>query len=95
MTRKEQMQLLVDEFKLSGLSRNGFSRAKNINYGTFKYWHNKLDSKPAPEKSNFVKVVAIAKSTPQKLEIEYPNGVKLRLDYSGDIAAIGQLINLG
>ena len=95
MTRIEQMQLLVDEFKLSGMSRNGFSSAKNINYGTFRYWQNKLDIKPVPKKSSFVKVVTKVEKTAQKLEIEYPNGVRLRLDYLGDIAAIGQLITLG
>ena len=79
MTKETQMGRHYNDFLNSGLSRKHYCEKHSINLSTFKYWHGKLESKP---KSSFVSVEIPSKiqavTFKALLEIEYPNGVKIK-----------------
>jgi hypothetical protein len=93
MTKATKMLKHYDNFLDSGLTRKNYCEKHNINVHTFKYWQCKLDSKA---KSSFLTVEIPKKTEPissiLQLEIQYPNGVKIK---SGlDFEIIRQLISL-
>jgi len=89
MRKKEEMRKMVERFGSSGQTRTSFCRAEGINLYTFIYWQEKFkDELKSPsfvvlEKPN-------AKYVLEGLELEFPNGVKLR--NCRDLELIRQLI---
>ena len=93
MTKETEMRKHYDNFLVSGLTRKVYCEKHNINVHTFEYWQCKLATKT---KSSFLTVEIPEKSEAMasilQLEIQYPNGVKIK---SGlDFEIIRQLINL-
>jgi pyridoxine 5'-phosphate synthase PdxJ len=92
MSKQESMQNIIERFVSSGESRRSFCLKEGINYHTLKYWQHKLRTSQERE-SSFVR---IEKPTETNcllgLELEFPNGVKIRNVNS--LALIGQLISL-
>jgi len=93
MTKATEMQKHYDKFLESGLSRKLYCEKYNINVYTFKYWQNKFSNKG---KSSFLTVKvpkkAIDMGSGLQLEIQYPNGVKIKAGL--DFEIIRQLISL-
>ena len=89
MTQKEQMYLLVKEWKQSTLTKANFASIKSLSYHQFNYWlkkYNKENDQPdsTAEVSFFSvaqdpvkeKAEPLRKSTDQKhLRIDLPNGI--------------------
>ena len=93
MTKAMEMQKHYDNFLDSGLTRKNYCEKHNINVHTFKYWQCKLAAKT---KSSFLTVEIPEKSEAMasilQLEIQYPNGVKIKSTL--DFEIIRQLIGL-
>ena len=93
MDKEQQMRAMISEFRESGLSQRLFCEQRGINLHTFVYWVGKL--KQADSVSGFISVVQSSVSKPNLgFEIEYPNGVKLRISTSQSLQMIRQLIEL-
>lgn len=86
------MRAMVSEFRESGLSQRIFCEQRGINLHTFVYWVGKL--KQADSVSGFIAVESSVSKPNVGFEIEYPNGVKLRIATSESLQMIRQLIEL-
>ena len=107
--RAEEMEFFIALWKESGLSKYSFCKQENIDRTSFNYWLVKhghklnppfLKKMPKVKKGSFV---AIDISTPNEirsskvfseLELEYPNGVKLRLPKNFNKEELRTLISL-
>jgi len=74
---KMDWQEVLNEFSGSGITAMQFCKERSINKATFYYWKKKLSANKEHPKG----FLEIDVSAPIKagIEIEYPNGVKLRV----------------
>jgi hypothetical protein len=91
MTNQEKMQQLADEFKLFTGSKREFCDAAGLTLHTFNYWLKKFRLQNAPEA--FIRVQTQPNSS-TGLELEYPNGVKIRLPSAENLTMLRGLITL-
>jgi hypothetical protein len=93
MSKEREMRKYYADYLKSGQSKNEFSRDKGINVHTFRYWERKIIGTKEPVATNFVEILKEPISgTKSVIELEYPNGVKLRIGH--DYEAIRSLISL-
>jgi hypothetical protein len=95
MDKREEMIRLVEEFNMSGLTQKDFSASKGMGFHQFNYWYRKLKRENVnSEASGFIRVDTGRTESPTgQFELEYPNGVKLRVP-KGDFKLLYQLIAL-
>ncbi|QDH80442.1 IS66 family insertion sequence element accessory protein TnpB [Echinicola soli] len=96
MDKREEMLLLMEEFENSGQTQKEFSATMGIGFPKFNYWYRKLKKeKGSGGTADFVRVDTSKPETAGRatLELEYPNGVKLKLS-SGDLSLVSHLIRL-
>jgi hypothetical protein len=96
MDNREEIILLMKEFENSGQSQKDFSASKGMRFHKFNYWFRKLKKEKESEiPSGFVRIETAKPINTSKelLELEYPNGVKLKLT-SVDLSLVCRLINL-
>jgi hypothetical protein len=96
MDKREEMILLIEEFKISGQSQKDFSASKGMGFHKFNYWYRKLNTeRENANPSGFIRLdTAKAESAVfGQLELEYPNGVKLKIS-SGDLSLVSHLVTL-
>jgi hypothetical protein len=70
----EQMQLAIDEWQTSGLSKKAFCRDRKITYQTFHYWYKRLTEVPSP---GFREVSVQSHEGSAGGEIIFPSGVRM------------------
>ncbi len=85
------MFALVEQWKQSGKTRKEFCRDREVNPATFAYWVSKWKSRNSPAQG-FARV-DLSEGQGRKVEITYPNGVRLCTD-DPDLALISRLIKL-
>jgi len=93
---REEMVLLMEEFERSGLSQKEFSATMGMGLPKFNYWYRKLKRERESEVSpGFVQVDTLKADRVSRgqFELEYPNGVKLKLS-SVDLSLVAHLIRL-
>lgn len=93
MSKDIQMKELIAEFDKSGKSRINFCNDAGIGIHKFKYWENKLRVAEQPP-SGFLAVQTKRSESRSDIELEYPNGVKLRLKNDAGLELLKSLINL-
>jgi hypothetical protein len=96
MDKREEMILLIGEFEGSGLSQKDFSTSKGMGFHKFNYWFRKLKKENGVgDAAGFVRVDTgkSEREGQSLLEVEYPNGVKLKLS-SADLPLVSHLIRL-
>jgi hypothetical protein len=91
MTNQEKMQQLAEEFKLFSGSKREFCDAVGVTLHTFNYWLKKFRLQNTPEAFIRVQTKPISATC---LELEYPNGVKIRLPSSENLTMLRGLITL-
>jgi len=91
--KSEKMFDLVDQWKASGKSQKAFCHDHDMKPGTFGYWVGKKKRSEEPATGGFALVDMTGAPSGRQVEITYPNGVRLLIGH-GDLALIGQLINL-
>jgi len=91
-TKTEKMFDLVDQWKASGKTQTEFCRDHDIKAGTLGYWVGKK-KRADQTTAGFALVDLTNGASGRQVEITYPNGVRLLVG-GGDLALIGQLINL-
>jgi len=70
----EQMQLVINEWQASRLSKKEFCRERNIKYPTFQYWCKRLNSTPA---TGFTEVRIQRQAPSGGCEIMFPSGARM------------------
>ena len=86
------MLSLVEEYLLGGITQKELSDREGLKLGTFKYWYRKYHAEQlafsvvekSVKKSSSSDFIPISVSeftsiAPSKLEVRYPNGVRLQL----------------
>ncbi|APS40260.1 hypothetical protein [Salegentibacter sp. T436] len=91
MSKQEEMNTLVNEYRNSGLSAKAFSKEKGIRPSTFCYWIRKKKDEDQP--GGFVEVTRGLNWSSGELELIYPNGVKLQMN-AADLGLIARLVKL-
>jgi hypothetical protein len=72
----EQMQLVINEWQTSGLSKKVFCVQRNISYHTFHYWCKRLTSLPG---AGFTEMIVQADERVRRCEIIFPSGARMIL----------------
>ena len=93
---KEEMYPIIDHWQSSGLTKQSFCDQQGIAKSVLCYWHKKYKSDQ--EVPNGFLPIKIgddrSMSSGSKIEIEYPNGVVLRLPDHTPSAVIRQYLYL-
>ncbi len=104
---REKMLSLVEEYLLGGITQKELSDREGLKLGTFKYWYRKYHAEQlefsvvekSVKKSSSSDFIPISVSdfvttTPSKIELSYPNGVRLQLHVVLDIAGLSTVKQL-
>ncbi len=102
---KPEMYAIIGQWEKSGLSQKAFCKTVSINYYTFKYWLAKKSNEEQEIQHNhtgqkeirkaFIPVeVPIAKDIFPGIQLDYPNGVILKITEGMPIEQVQQLIKL-
>ena len=78
---------LIVEFKSSGLSQRAFAGRLGIHPATLSGWIRKAPGAPA----SFAEV-SLPLSAPAPIEVDLPNGVRIRVRTTGDVSRTAELI---
>lgn len=73
---EEQMQVAINEWQTSGLSKKAFCRQRNIVYQTFHNWFKRIAKSPA---SGFTEVTLPPNEPYAGCEIMFPSGARMIL----------------
>ena len=84
-----EMFPLIAEWASSTQTQLEFCRLRGLRPSTFSYWHKKYREAYSNESSCFTEVLPAVGS---KIEICYPNGVKVRLPEEGSSLAMIQAL---
>ena len=105
---RDKMLSLVEEYLLGGITQKELSDREGLKLGTFKYWYRKYHAehlefsvveksvKKSSISSDFIPISLpdFATTTPSKLELSYPNGVRLQLNVVLDMAGLSMVKQL-
>lgn len=86
----QQMQLAIDEWQTSGLSKKAFCRERNITNQTFHYWFKRLN-KNQTSSSGFTAVSIQSKERISGCEIIFPSGARMILQGEPSSSLLRQL----
>ena len=97
--KKSEMYPLVETWQTSGQNKTVFSESQGIKLHTFIYWVNKYESdkslkSPSKATGNFIPLSIDKPLEGGKIEIAYPNGVRLSLNGLVSSSYLLELINL-
>lgn len=70
----EQMQEVINDWQISGLSKKEFCRQRNIKHQTFHYWCKRLISPPA---TGFTEVKVQNQEPVEQCELIFPSGARM------------------
>ena len=87
--KRESMNVLVCQWKESGLSQAKFAAQHNLTLVKFRYWIKKL-KEPADIEPGFVQLNGFAT---QSISLRYPNGVELMLPAHTPVQVLNALIH--
>jgi len=88
---REEMFALCREWEASGKNREDFCREHGINLGRFAYWRSQYLSK---EKATGDDFVSVTPGVASEMEIQYPNGVKLKVPKDIPVSELKTLVCL-
>ena len=78
--KTEDMFPLIEQYLDSGQKQAEFCQAHDLPKSVFAYWLARYRAVPASSTEGFVEVVRAERGTAATgIELEYPNGVKIRL----------------
>ncbi|WP_425500402.1 IS66 family insertion sequence element accessory protein TnpA [Sphingobacterium humi] len=89
ISKRERMLSLVDQWRRSGQTRKDFCLSHGLKVCTLGYWIKRNDEQNSDPG---FKEVLLAPQPSGRIEIVYPNGVKINA--GGDLNMISRLIHL-
>ena len=75
--RREEMFKIVESYYQSGLSQPAYCRQQGLNKSTFLYWIKKYRKE---KQNDFLPLQVNAAKTTFNLELDLPNGIKIRIE---------------
>lgn len=89
------MVSIIREWEQSGQSQKVFCQARNIAHSKFYYWLRKLRNQQAPDnQADFIAVHIRQNKNAVDLDIQYPNGVILKLHSPVDLVMLKTLLQI-
>lgn len=85
----EQMQLAINEWQTSGLSKKAFCRNRNISYQTFHYWCKQLSKASS---SGFSEVAIQRGQGTNECEIIFPSGARMILQGEPSVSWLREVL---
>lgn len=85
----EQMQLVINEWGTSGLSKKAFCDQRNISYHTFHYWCKRLNSAVA---TGFTELRVHDQESIGACEIIFPSGARMILQGEPSASWLRELV---
>lgn len=93
MSKGQRMRAIAEAYPSSGVGAKEFAASKGITLYQLKYWLSKLNKQKASS-SSFIRINPAGSSAGVDLvEMEYPNGVKMKLAKT-DLSLLSQLVKL-
>jgi hypothetical protein len=86
---QEQMQVTVNEWQNSKLSKKEFCRERNINYPTFHYWYKRLKT---PVSSGFMEVGVAGEQRSGTCELIFPSGARMMFNDQPSVSWLRELV---
>ena len=96
-TSNKEKEKHIRQWKSSGLSKKDYCEQCAINYWAFKRWCyqygyvKKRDSRPQNE---FIQLKPSSMPTSEKIEVIYPNGVRIQLPVANNKELLRTLVNI-
>jgi hypothetical protein len=91
--KSKKMRAVVESYQKSGMGPSKFAAREGLSLHQLKYWIKRLKEEKTAN-PGFIELAApLAGPVSCLLEIDYPNGVKVKLR-TGDFPDLRQLINL-
>lgn len=79
--KREDMLLLVQAFKSSGLTQDIFCKQHLIPYNVFQYWYRKFKQESSPATNGFIEIkTKPCRTLSSSCEITFPSGAKLKME---------------
>ena len=89
------MMSVIHEWKQSGQSQKSFCQSRNIAHSKFYYWLKKLRDQPASDsQTDFIAVRIRQNKGIGDLDIQYPNGVTIKLHPPVDLVMVKTLLQI-
>lgn len=93
MEKAKKMRAVVKAYHKSGMGATKFASIEKLSLYQLKYWINKLE-KERGSKASLIQIKPIAASPVNDwVEIEYPNGIKIKLT-TNEAPLLSQLIRV-
>jgi hypothetical protein len=94
---ESEIKIQISAWEQSGKSKKQYCRDNNISFYRFYYWYRKFNKIDFCNKEDFVPLRILDKPAikENKIEIHYPNGVKLLLTGENNLSYLRELIKLG
>ena len=94
--RSQQMRLVLEEYKASGLSRREFCEQRSIPLTTFDYWRREHAGKPRKQtrRPRLVKVEVAASETAGQFTLSLANGRRIESSWRFAEAELARLIRI-
>jgi len=83
----EDREQLIDEFKASGLTQRAFADRVGVHPATLSQWVRKA----SVTQEGFTEL-SVPISAPAPIEVDLPNGVRIRVRTTGDVSRTAELI---
>jgi hypothetical protein len=91
----QDMMSIIREWEQSGQSQKVFCQIKNIPHSKFYYWLRKLrDSQSSDSQTDFIAVRIRQNKNVGDLDIQYPNGVIIKLHSPFDLVMVKTLLQI-
>jgi hypothetical protein len=93
--KSHDMTEIIRQWEQSGQSQKSFCQSRNIAHSKFYYWLKKVRARQIPEnQTDFIAVRIDQARNTGDLDIQYPNGVILKLHTPIDLGMVRALLQL-
>ena len=91
--KRNQMYALIQEYQSGEETQSEFCARVGLKLYSFRYWLNRF-VKAQAQSGGFVRVTGNVLSSQDKIELRYPNGVRVGLGRHPNAELLAQLIRL-
>lgn len=97
---KSQMFQLIKTWEESGIPKKTFAREQGLTISKFKYWlykyknRNVVSKKGQVTEKTFIPIDVLSPRPADKIEIQYPNGVRVLLSNTFSLEEVKYLITI-
>lgn len=93
--KSQDMMSIIHEWEQSGQSQKIFCQTRNIPHSKFYYWLRKFRDQPTTDnQTDFIAVRIRQNKSAGDMDIQYPNGVTIKLHSPVDLVMVKTLLQI-